>query len=233
MANPVVDPVHKDYPDVQGSVLYVDATIDYTAACKIFNSCSAINFISALGASASTQGFFNLQSSQAVSQGNMYINFKYQMIPDPAIVPYVIPVNQCNDDFTSEKYCDSNGQCYDPQGYALFQSGKCPCLTCESACKPFDYGSYIQERTITTGFNPWAVLITFGVVVAITIAAAVWAFIKKKVKQDIVLRKASMDSEYNVKGYMNHDVGDPSDYPDISISEMDDDDVAFNHQRQR
>ena len=201
-------PFKKKDPDVPGSVLYVDAAIDYQAACQIFNSCSAINFVSALGASASTEGFFNLQSSQAVSQGNMYINFKYQRKPDPNITPYVIPVNQCSDDFTSDKYCDAGGQCLDPQGYTLFQSGKCPCLTCQAACKPFDYTNYIQERTITDGFNYWAVLITFGVVVAITIAAALWQVIRRKIKQGAVMRKASMDSEYNVKGYMDLDMGD-------------------------
>jgi len=76
-SNAFIDNEHPNYPTIDTSILVVDAKINYELTCKIFNTCSAINFVSALGASASPQGFFNLQASQGVSQGNLLMNFKY------------------------------------------------------------------------------------------------------------------------------------------------------------
>ena len=51
--------------------------VDHTYVCKIFESCSAINFVSSLGASATPEGFFNLQSNQGVTLGRIQMNFTY------------------------------------------------------------------------------------------------------------------------------------------------------------
>jgi len=154
--NPTILPIdkHPDYPTVLNPILSIDANVDYPNLCEIYQSCSAINFVSSLGASASTQGFFNLQSSQGVAQGNLLINFKYLYEPSPTWKPFTIPVNKCDADFSNT--CTDKAKttgCVDPQGYSLFQSGTCPCLTCQKACKPFDYSNYLEERTLASGFN--------------------------------------------------------------------------------
>jgi len=48
-----------NYQGISYKVLSVNATISYEDTCQIYNTCSNINFVSTLGASASPQGLFN------------------------------------------------------------------------------------------------------------------------------------------------------------------------------
>lgn len=114
--------------DIKHPILDIDMHVDYKMVCNIFGSCSSVNFISALGASSSTQGFFNLQSSQGVTEGNVMIRFQYDYTPNPAIKTFEIPVYGCDSDFTASCSGKNKGKpCVDGAGYTLFQAGKCDC----------------------------------------------------------------------------------------------------------
>lgn len=211
----VVD--HDDrYKSMHHSLGKVDAHVDYKLLCNIFESCQDINFVSALGASASAQGFFNLQASQGVAQGNLIINWIYEYEPKPPIQPYTVPVNGCSSDFSAT--CtdeEKTKECKDPQGYALNQSGTCACLNCQKACKATNYSTYLQERTMTTGILWKKVFITLGIVVVQVILSSLYTYFKRKIAKP--RRKESMDSMYNVRRYV--DAKFPVDEDDDNVSE--------------
>lgn len=172
----VVD--HDDkFPSINHSLGKVDAHVDYKLVCNIFESCQDINFVSALGASASPQGFFNLQASQGVTQGNLIINWIYDYSPVPALQPYTFPVNGCDSDFSAT--CTDIEGCTDPQGYAL-STGTCACLNCQKACKATDYSQYLGERTMTTGINWKRIFITLLIVIVQVILSGLYTYFKKK-----------------------------------------------------
>jgi len=151
------------YNDMDFKILSVAAALDYETTCNIFNNCGAINFISALGASASPQGFFNLLSSQGVPQGNILMNWTYQTPSTTAPVQvFNSTAYGCKNDYT--KNCQG-GQCLDPSGYPLYKQPWCGCGSCTQNCTQPDFGEYIQARTLTSGFQGWVVLTAFGAVI--------------------------------------------------------------------
>jgi hypothetical protein len=194
------------YSGMDFDILSVDAALTYEDTCNIFKTCGSINFISALGASASPQGFFNLMSSQGVPQGNIFMNWTYQT---PSTTPQVQTYNttsySCNEDFT--KLCKDD-KCLDPSGYPLYKQPWCGCGACSTNCTQPDFSQYLQPRTLTSGFQGWIVLIAFGTVILLVVLSAVWSEIRKrhKAQQRKLMRKMSDDDSLaDISYYIKHE----------------------------
>lgn len=155
-----------NYYGVEYKVLAVAATIYFKDACKIFQSCNSINFVSALGAAASPQGFFNLLSSQGVSQGNMLFNWTYQDEPITPTKAYTTNTIPCTANFT-KNHNESTNTYFDAYNYTLYKLPYCPCQSCTASCKEPDFSEYIQARTLTTGFDSVLVVLVFGVILLV------------------------------------------------------------------
>lgn len=166
-----------------------------------------------------------MQSSQGVSQGNILLNFDYDY--NNAYKTFDFETYPCNSDFSGTcSDAEKTKDCKDPLGYSLYQSGTCPCLTCEKSCKKVDYSAYLQERTLTSGLDWVPIVWTAGVVLFIVLLSVIYRVIKSKIRSKN-RRKDSIDSLYNVRAYVNQMFPDEDIDKKSEVSQIDDDQVGF------
>lgn len=142
--NYTVDPTD---PDTTRLVVTSNITLDIRTTCDIFESCKNVDFTKALGSMSTYQGLFNTFASQAVTQGNVLMNFTY-ITNSTAMVS---AVNNCSMIFDGG---------YDQYGYTLFgNQGWCNCQHCASNCTAvIDYSQYIKQHGVLDGINTTAIL---------------------------------------------------------------------------
>ena len=144
-------------PEDPSSVLQIvtsNITLDIKTTCGIFQSCQNVDFTKALGSMNTYQGLFNTFSSQAVSTGNVLMNFTY--VSNSTAM--TVPVNNCSMIF-------GNGT--DQYNYTLYGQGWCNCQHCAQNCTPrSDWDLYIKQNSIVEGLTMRNV-ITAGIVAAV------------------------------------------------------------------
>lgn len=143
--------VNPEDPSTERLVVTSNITLDPKTTCAIFQSCQNVDFTKALGSMSTHQGLFNTLSSQAVTQGNVLMNFTY--VSNSTALK--IPTNNCSSIY-------NNGT--DAYNYSLFQQGWCNCQHCAQNCTPrSDWDLYIQQNSLLDGLS-WRNVITSGLV---------------------------------------------------------------------
>lgn len=134
--NYTVDPSD---PDDQIEVLTYNVTLNSNSTCALFTSCKDVDFTKALGSMKTYQGLWSVFAQQAITQGNVLMNFSYA-----SEAGLTTNVNACNMVF--------NGS-VDQYNYTLNGGiGWCSCQHCSSNCSnAIDWSQYIEERTILGG----------------------------------------------------------------------------------
>lgn len=146
--------VNPEDPSTERLVVTSNITLDPKTTCAIFQSCQNVDFTKALGSMSTHQGLFNTLSSQAVTQGNVLMNFTY--VSNSTALK--IPTNNCSE-------LSTNGT--DRFNYSLYQQGWCNCQHCAQNCTPrSDWNQYIKQNSILDGLS-WRNVITSGVVASI------------------------------------------------------------------
>jgi len=161
--NYTVDPTN---PDTTRLVVSSNITLDIATTCGIFESCKNVDFTKALGSMSTYQGLFNTLSSQAVTQGNVLMNFTYASNS----TALVSGVNNCTYSFngTTDNY-----------NYTLPLAGSggipyCNCQHCAQNCtNSINFDQYIKQHGVLDGFHSENVVkagIAGGVILFIGVA---------------------------------------------------------------
>ena len=152
--------VNPNDPDSWRLVTESDVYLDINTTCLIFGSCKNVDFAKSLGSMSSYQGLFNVFSANAVTQGNVIMNFKY--VSQPGSLTSL--VNNCSQIFDTG---------FDQYNYSLYQGqGWCNCQHCASNCSAVDFSQYIQTRGLMNGFKVSTLVLTI-VIATIIIAVGI------------------------------------------------------------
>ena len=124
-------------------VVKTDIVLNIETTCPIYESCKSVDFAKALGSMSNYQGFFNTMSSQAITLGNVLMNFTYAGGNQTGLK---IPVNNCSMVFKSN---------FDQYNYTLYGDQPwCNCQHCSYNCTgTMDFSQYIKHHGVLDGMN--------------------------------------------------------------------------------
>lgn len=160
--------INPDDPDSKRLVMTSNITLDIKTTCGIFQSCENVDFTKALGSMSTYQGLFNLFSAQAVTQGNVLMNFTYSA-NETAMKSNV---TNCSMIF-------NNGT--DQYNYSLYQQGWCNCQHCASNCTArSDWDLYIKQNVLLDGLKWKSVITAVLVGLALTLIGMTVRYIADK-----------------------------------------------------
>ena len=148
--------VNPEDPSTERLVVTSNITLDPKTTCAIFQSCQNVDFTKSLGSMSSHQGLFNTLSSQAITQGNVLMNYTY--VSNSTALK--VPTNNC-----SAVY--NNGT--DSYNYSLFMQGWCNCQHCAQNCTPrSDWDQYIKQSSNLDGFALRNLVLSAAVAILLT-----------------------------------------------------------------
>jgi hypothetical protein len=140
--NYTVDPSN---PDTTQLVVTSNITLDIATTCGIFQSCQSVDFTKSLGSMSTYQGLFNTFSSEAVTQGNVLMNFTYVSNSTALVSGF----NNCTYSFNGTT--DNFNYTIPLPGTGL---GYCNCQHCSSNCTDvIDFSLYIKQHGVLDGFH--------------------------------------------------------------------------------
>ena len=153
-------------------VVTSNITLDIKTTCAIFQSCQNVDFTKSLGSMNTYQGLFNTFAAEAISQGNVLMNFTYTT-NETAMTS---AVNNCSMVFEDGR---------DQYNYTLFEQGWCSCQHCATNCTPrSDWQQYIQQRGPVAGFQPKPVLTALAAATLLTLIGLGFRFIHSQGKTE-------------------------------------------------
>jgi len=134
-------------------------------ACKIFESCSKIAFLTQISAGSSALGFITFQFDRGITDSYSQVHVTLKNIGG---LNFTTPPHSCNKTFPTGK---------DEFGYEI--PGKCSCNSCSDSCAPLEmvpYGSIIE------GFDYYRIILTYFLAALLTIGCHLLRRFKQRSK---------------------------------------------------